>query len=129
MDFYYQAIGILIIGALSAFLLKELGSRAAPAVGVIVSLSVIGGAFGKIDEIASLFSSLSFGADIERYSRDSLRVVGIGYVGGIAQDSISALGEANVARIVEIVTRIELIGIAVPYLKEVLVTLIGFVNE
>ena len=129
MDFYYQAIGILIIGALSAFLLKELGSRAAPAVGVIVSLSVIGGAFGKIDEIASLFSSLSFGADIERYSRDSLRVVGIGYVGSIAQDSISALGEANVARIVEIVTRIELIGIAVPYLKEVLVTLIGFVNE
>ena len=129
MDFYYQAIGILIIGALSAFLLKELGSRAAPAVGVIVSLSVIGGAFGKIDEIASLFSSLSFGADIERYSRDSLRVVGIGYVGGIAQDSISALGEANVARIVEVVTRIELIGIAVPYLKEVLVTLIGFVNE
>ena len=129
MDFYYQAIGILIIGALSAFLLKELGSRAAPAVGVIVSLSVIGGAFGKIDEIASLFSSLSFGADIERYSRDSLRVVGIGYVGGIAQDSISALGEANVARIVEIVTRIELIGIAVPYFKEVLVTLIGFVNE
>ena len=58
MDFYYQAIGILIIGALSAFLLKELGSRAAPAVGVIVSLSVIGGAFGKIDEIASLFSSI-----------------------------------------------------------------------
>ena len=55
--------------------------------------------------------------------------MGIGYVGGIAQDSISALGEANVARIVEIVTRIELIGIAVPYFKEVLVTLIGFVNE
>ncbi len=129
MDFYFQAIGILIIGALSALLLKELGSRAAPAVGVIVSLSVIGGAFGKIDEITSLFSSLSFGADIERYSRDSLRVVGIGYVGGIAGDTISALGEANVARIVEIVTRIELIGIAVPYLKEVLVTLIGFMNE
>jgi hypothetical protein len=129
MDFYYQAIGTLIIGALSAFLLKELGSRAAPAVGIIISLSVIGGAFGKMEQIGAIFSSLSFDADIERYSRDSLRVVGIGYVGGIAEDVISALGEANVAKIVQTVTRIELIGIAVPYLKEVLVTLIGFINE
>ena len=129
MDSFISLVGVLLIGALSSFILKGLGGRAAPIVAlavILVSLRHSLPGLSKIRELVDSFTALGQDA---RYVSDGLRAVGIGYIGAISADTCSTLGEGSIASLVSLVTRIELIALAAPYLSELITTVLSFLYE
>ncbi len=113
------ALGILI--ALMAMLLRSFGFRGAAAfalLGVAVILSVTAGELGELLSRMGLRDALTEGS--VKYASAVAKVVGTGYLFGIAADVCTELGEGGIARAVTLGGRIEILLIAAPYFSEVL---------
>ncbi|MBO5879677.1 MAG: hypothetical protein J6Q68_03925 [Clostridia bacterium] len=112
--------GIAVIGAICAFLLKGLGWRGGALISVgsvIAVLSFIGVYFEKIGEIFDTVSRLE-GA--EESIKTILKILGVGYVGGISSDICRELGEQGIASVIVTVSRMETLLIVSPMLLSVL---------
>lgn len=129
MGTVYELIGILLIAAVSALLCRELGSRAAPLVALMAAVGCTSAALLRAGQLSLLLGALAEHPTAAEYVRDAMRTVGIGYVGGITQDIVSSLGEVQLARTVGLVVRLELVGMAIPYLVRVLEMIVGLVYE
>ena len=66
----------------------------------------------SINKIASL-------AGVGEVAADVLKIVGVGYVFGFCSDVCSELGERSVAEALALAGRLEVLGIALPYLMRI----------
>lgn len=117
---FSSALGILLLGAVSALILKCFGFRGAPLVGVaalLLAVSCYGEALG---EIFGIFSYLSDSSGASEYVSAALKVVGISYLSGISIDVCREIGEGGIAKGIALLTRLELILLSLPYIKEIL---------
>ena len=109
-------------------MLRSLGWRAAPVFALISALIILGkigdALFGVLDTVASLGKY----ADIEEAVGAALKILGLGYLFGISADLCRELGEGGIAKAVEVVGRIEIIVVILPFFEEIIkigVELIG----
>ena len=123
-----EFFGAVILLAISAFMLRSLGWRAAPVFALISALIILGkigdALFGVLDTVASLGKY----ADIEEAVGAALKILGLGYLFGISADLCRELGEGGIAKAVEVVGRIEIIVVILPFFEEIIkigVELIG----
>lgn len=109
-----------VVFALILFMLREIGFRAAPVIGIIAgvlllleSVELYGEALGAVGRLAS-----ESGAS--RAVSSMLKVTGLTYLFGIASDVCRELGESGLSRVVDVVGRVEILLVAAPYFGEII---------
>ena len=123
-----KACAFAIGTAVLTVLLKEIGWRGAPLVGVVASLGVIGLVLPYLSRLGGFYSDIADGFGLSELVKSVSKVIGIGYLGGICADACSELGEASVSSAVITVARLEILIITAPYFIEVVemgVSLLG----
>ena len=114
-----RAVAVILVAAISAAVLRTLGSQLVPAVvclGAVLALSLFTDSLYKsLDGVLSLsaLSSASY------YLDGAVRVIGVGYISSICKGGCEALGEATLGRAAALVGRIEIIAISFPYFIEI----------
>lgn len=115
-------LGAGLVLGISAFILRSFGWRGAPVFAVICSVVLIAEA---ADGLGGIFSSIGFlykQKGLDSAVRAALKVLGLGYLFGISSDVCRELGEAGIAKSLEVVGRVEIIAVIVPFLKEIVET-------
>ena len=110
--------GALIVG-ISVYILREFGWRGAPvaaAIGAIVILSALGESFIRIFQFLGGFTD-SIGASVVKAI---LKIFALGYLFGISADALRTIGEQGIAKSVEVVGRVEIFLVVLPFLEEII---------
>ena len=112
----------------SAFLLKNFGWRGTPIFTAIALVLFIAEAQGELEYIFSSIKKIGIESGIEDALSSAIKVLGIGYLFGICADICRELSEAGIAKAVEVVGRVEIIAVVVPYFEEIIKVGIGLVK-
>ena len=123
-----RLIGAAIILAVSAFLLKNFGWRGAPIFAAVALVLFIAEAEGEFEYIFSSINKIGNEAGIADSLSAAIKVLGIGYLFGICADICRELGEGGIAKAVEVVGRVEIIAVVIPYFEEIIKVGIGLVK-
>ena len=112
------SIGLLL--SVIAYLLSQLGFRGVRAFGALgiaaVLLLVASSAGGFLGELGMLFDI----PEVESVTKAALKIVFVGYVFGFCTDVSAQLGEFGISSAVAIGGRIEMMLIALPYIKDII---------
>ena len=119
MDYTY-ALGVIMIVLVCAVLLKEFGSRSVPVLVSLCSLVIISYYLDSFGELIGVIDRLTFLANCEDYAKAGLKIVGIGYLSGIASDVCSDLGEGGLARLAAVTGRLEIAVVCIPFLEKII---------
>ena len=120
------ALGILL--AVVGFLLSEMGFKGKRAFALFSLVVLCFSVVGELGEIFSAVSSVSEEVGISGVLRGALKVVGLGYVFGISSDVSEELGEKGIAKGLTLVGRVEIFGISLPYIKDIIELGIGLIK-
>lgn len=119
MTWFLDCVGIGVLLASVGFVLRELGFRGAPLVGalgltlmLLVIMSPLAELLSSLTEVVSLAGISSLAASLAR-------VVGVGYISAASSAISRQLGEEGIARALELVGRIEILALSVPYVVSV----------
>ena len=118
MDAFLSLLGLLTMLAASLLILKCFGFKGAPVVSAIAMIALSSMLFEKLSSAVSFLDGLR---DLtkSKYVDSAIRIIGIGYLGGIGADVCRELGEGGAARCITLASRLELIAIALPYISEI----------
>ena len=120
-----SVMAMLLLSSATVLILKSFGFRGAPLVAVIVILSVLSLYESALVEMAGLFSYLGELSSGGEYIGTALKVVGISYLSGVSTDICREIGEGGIAKCISLVTKLELLTISAPYVKEILESLLA----
>ena len=123
-----KLIGTALVLTVSAFLLKNFGWRGTPIFTAIALVLFIAEAQGELEYIFSSIKKIGIESGIEDALSSAIKVLGIGYLFGICADICRELSEAGIAKAVEVVGRVEIIAVVVPYFEEIIKVGIGLVK-
>ena len=126
---FESLMGALLLLASALLLLKNFGFKGAGVVAAFAPIVVMSTLGDKLSYVFGTYSELISIADISEYISCSLKVVGIGYLGGIGADVCRELGEGGIAKCITVAARAELLVIATPHVMEVVYMLLGFIYE
>ena len=119
MAFSIKGVGLALLLAVCLLLLRELGWRG---VGVFAAIGVLSLLMLVREPLLSIFSSeifLSAGEHSGELSA-AIKVLGVGYLFGISSDVLRTLGEERLASTLELVGRVEILLIILPYVEEII---------
>ena len=111
---------VAIICVLLCAVLDSLGFRSKGLFATLCALIMLS-ALG--DQISSLFGSLTSVAErsgISEAAECALRAIGLGYVFGFTSDICRSLGEGLIAKVVEIVGRVQIFMVAYPFFEKMI---------
>ena len=126
---FESVMALLLIGCASVLLLKSFGFRAAPLVAVIVTLAAVSLYEPALRESGEVVAYLGELSGAKEYTCAALKVVGVSYLSGISRDVVTELGEGGIAKGISLVTRLELLFISLPFIKEMLSALISLMES
>ena len=112
------AVG-LICAILSAFL-GEMGFKNKKLLSLLAIIMLLGAANDGIESFIKRITSFSDVAGIGEAARCALKAVGLGYLFGSTSDACAELGEGGIAKTVNIVGKIEIMLVALPYFEKTL---------
>ncbi len=102
-----------------AFLLRGFGWRGAPIfVSVAVTL-IVTKAFTSLISVFGLVERLSESANIKEPVGTAVKIIGLSYLFGISSDIARELGESGIAKAVEMLGRVEILLLALPYFEKI----------
>ena len=111
-------MGALFALAASLIILKCFGFKGAPIIAAIAFVTLSASALSGMPAFLSLFEQLrSFVAD--RYIDSAVRIVGVSYLCGISGDVCRELGEGGIAKSISVISKLEMIAIAAPFISEI----------
>ena len=115
-----KVLGTALLLLLSAYLLRALGFRGAPVFAAISAILLItesgeslGYIFGRLRELSEL-------ANISEPTAAALKILGVGYLFGICADVCRELSEPGIAKAVEMVGRVEIFVVVIPYFERII---------
>ncbi len=123
-----KACAIALIGALTAFILRELGVRSVGIFGVVCGAVILSMGLDAARDMGIAFSELAELCDIAEIAADILKIIGVGYIFGICSDICSEVGEAGTGSALALIGRLEVVGIALPYFKKIIDTAISLLK-
>ena len=126
---FESVMALLLLSSSSVLILKSFGFRGAPLVGVIAALVAISSYASLLGEVSGIISELGAASGAGEYVRAALKVVGISYLSGISRDTVSELGESGIARCIGVITRLELLSVSAPFIKEMLSSLLSLMES
>ena len=113
---------------ISAFLLRSFGWRGAPVFASIAAVMFIAEAEEEFLYIFGSIKNIGRDSGLTDVLESAIKVLGLGYLYGICADICRDLGEGGIARAAEVVGRVEIIAVVIPYFEEIInfgVDLIG----
>ncbi len=119
-------MGVLQIGAIgllfsvAAVLLKDLGFRGAAVFSAFAFAALLSLCIDGILSFSGALSELAEAAQIAEAAKSVLKITGIGILMGATADVCRELGEAGIARGVSLAGRLEILSVALPYLKKII---------
>ena len=115
-------LGAGLLLGISAFILRSFGWKGAPVFAVICSVVLISEASLILGDVFGSLSFLYNESGIKKGISAALKVLGLGYLFGISSDICRELGESGIAKSLEVVGRVEIIAVAIPFWKEIIET-------
>ena len=115
-----RAVGVCIIGAVLAFLLREIGFKGARLVSAAVIIGAVSFAVIGIGKITEGIGLSGFGADFEEAALLILKIVGIGYLFGVSSDFCREMGEGGIASALLAVGRVEILLQILPTVAKII---------
>ncbi len=114
MSLFWKSISYAFITLVLGVVLRELGFRGNKLVFIIGIVALTGTAILGFEKISS---SLPFIGDGEnkKHLTDIMKIIGVGYAGGICSDMCSEFGENGLSCAILSVCKIEMTLIALPY--------------
>jgi len=113
---------------MTAFLLRSFGWRGAPIFASVALVLLLSEAAGGLESVFLSVEKIGGGAGISEPVSASLKILGLGYLYGICADVCRDMSEAGIAKAVEVVGRVEIVAVVMPYFEEIIkvgVELIG----
>ena len=123
---YNSVLGLLLLSAVSVLILKTFGFKGAPLVAIVAVTAALSHYKDVFSEISAVFSYIGDEFDSSEYISGAFKVVGISYLAGISSDCLREIGENGIAKCVGVVTKLELVVISLPYIKEILSSALSF---
>lgn len=123
-----KLLGVAILCAACAFLLRGLAWRAAPIFACLAAILLLALCEGAIGEITSSLSGIAVRGDVTEPVSVIIKIIGLGYLFGISSDVCRELGESGIAKALEVGGRVEIILISMPYLIKTLNLGIGLIS-
>ena len=123
-----RLIGAALILTASAFLLKSFGWRGAPVFTAVALILFIGEAKSELEYMFASIKKIGTESGIEDALSAAIKVLGIGYLFGICADICRELFETGIAKAVEVVGRVEIIAVVIPYFEEIIKVGIGLIK-
>ena len=115
-----KIFGLALIGAIISFVLKAFGWRGAPIAAIATMLALLSFFTDSFDKIKGIFDIAREAEGVAEAGEYLLKILGIGYLSGICSDVCRELGEAGIAKGLEIVGRVEIIAIVIPYFEKII---------
>ena len=113
-----RGVGVIVIGGVLCYLLSEMGSRLARPIGVICAIAAFIISLSGFSEIGDEIRSLMERAGLSDVGLDVMKILGTGYVFGISADTLDGLGESTASKGLDMLCRVEIMLITLPYIKE-----------
>ena len=110
-------VAYVLITLFLGLLLKELGFRGATLVLLLGTVSVVGVAVLSLGGIFSILPGVD--GESGEYAEAMLKIVGVGYIFGICSDVCAELGEVSLGNAVCLFGRIEILTLAMPFVKRI----------
>lgn len=121
----FRGIGTALLCGVLSSILRQLGWKGVPVL-ACVTFSALLSLYGEaLSGLVSEIHAISAEGNIERYAEGALKILGVGLLSGIISDMLTELSEAGLARAVTVISRIEILGIAIPFLAEIIDTGLG----
>ena len=120
--------GIALLLAITAFVLRGFGWRGAPVFALFASVVLMG---EGIDELSRLIGSVEvIGKEVGvgEPVGAALKVLGLEFLFGISSDACRDIGESGIAKAVEVVGRVEIIAVIMPYFAEIINAGVGLIG-
>lgn len=114
-----------IFFAVSALLLRNLGWRGAPVFASVALIVIVSELTGRLGDFFAISNAAFVGATGEAIAK----IIGIGYLFGISSDICRELGEGGIASGLVLAGKIEMIGVALPFLRELVDSALSVVGE
>lgn len=112
--------GISLLVAISAFMLRSFGWRGVPIFIATASTLLLIELQGRFEYIFDSLRVIGEMSGVSESLSSALKVLSCGYLFGICGDICRELGESGVAKTVDIVGRVEIIAIVVPYFEQII---------
>ena len=120
--------GIALLASAVGMMLGEMGFRGRRLIGCATAVMLMIAVLDGVGEILADITSLTDAAGVSQIALSALKIVGVGYVSGICSDIAAELGESSIAGVTQLVGKIEMMLIVMPYLREILETGIGLLK-
>ena len=123
-----KIFGLALLLSMTAFLLRSFGWRGAPIFASDALVLLLSEAAGGLESVFLSVEKIGGGAGISEPVSASLKILGLGYLYGICADVCRDMSEAGIAKAVEVVGRVEIVAVVMPYFEEIIkvgVELIG----
>lgn len=103
-----------------AFILREFGWRGAPIFACVSAAMLIGFATERVGEVIKLGGDMFSTEESSEIVGVALKALGVSYLFAISSDVCTSLGEGGVARALDVVGRVELAIIVMPYVLKII---------
>jgi hypothetical protein len=114
-----EVVGIALVTVVATLTLRELGSRAAGVISVFSAVMILGSAANlAADTLLGAINVLPNG--VGDIGKCILKIVGIGYIGGMAESTCRELSSPSVALGVSAFARAEMLAVVAPYFFDML---------
>jgi hypothetical protein len=115
-----KIIGFGILSALTAYLLSELGFRGKRIYSTLIISLFLLYFIGSLEGIFYSVLSLDIGESAVSAIKTSLKILGISQSFSLASAVASELSEVGISNVLDLVGKLEIIMIALPYIKDVI---------
>ena len=115
-----EVIGGALLLTFCALLLRSLGWKGVPCFIALCLVLILSQLSDGIHKITSSLTSLTNYGELTEILRGAVKIVGVGYLFGICSDVCRELGENGIAKAVEIVGRVEIIIVVMPFLMDII---------
>ncbi len=119
-----SVFGILVILAVSAFMLREMGYRAV-AVFLLFGVSVVLSFLPEYIDAIFPFLSSFFTDEVNGAASAIMKISGIGILAEICAEICDSLGERILSRTMAVILRLEVLIVVIPYFEEAVSALGG----
>lgn len=123
----WNLCGIALLSAFCAMIVKESGGKLSVFIGIISGIALISLSASGILKIFSFLSDFSYKENIEPYLMTILKILSLGYAVSITAELCREMGENGIASKLELVGRVEMLLLCIPYISKILELAISIV--
>jgi stage III sporulation protein AD len=124
----FEIVGSALLLGICAFLLKGFGFKGAPVFTAVAAVLLVSRAGDEFGYIFGSVKKIAEESGVGDALGAAIKVLGLGYLFGICADVCREIGEGGIAKSVEVVGRVEIIAVVIPYFEEIIKVGMGLIK-